>query len=537
MALEVKATSQWWYGRFMANGRRRRMNLGVRIEGARPASITDEGDKAFERSRLKALVAHDKILEEIQTTRTAEELRQRVMEIKIGARVESVALETLPDAWEKLPRRQKPSSHYISLYRKKLVRFVDFMKQNHPTVAELAGVQAEHVSVFLEEESNRGVSARTWNIMLGLLKGVFRKFEPGADAYRRFLLQTPQRREDTVHRQPFSPEEIDAVLDAAKTDDLVGPVIVTAICTAMRRGDCALLKWSSVDLREGFIVVSTSKTGAAVEIPILPRLRLTLVDAAEAQGERRSEFVFQEAAEVYRRSPDALDRRLKAVLLRAGFVDEADAERVQKRPTATDRPELPELPHDELCKSGFKAIEEMLMRDGKRATMKAVFRAYMSGDGMPEVARKLKISKSTVSLHLREIEKVIGVAVVRWRAATAPEVVRGAIHAAAGDTPRLKRGSTRGWHAFRTSFVTLALSAGMPMELVQRVTGHRTVAVVQKHYFQPGREQFRKAFKDAMPNMLTEGKRAPLEEAREIVARMTTRSLKTDKARLLELLA
>ena len=51
----------------------------------------------------------------------------------------------------------------------------------------------------------------------------------------------------------------------------------------------------------------------------------------------------------------------------------------------------------------------------------------------------------------------------------------------------------------------MALSAGVPMELVRRVTGHSTVEVVLKHYFRPGREAFRTALQMAMPKMLTGG--------------------------------
>lgn len=41
--------------------------------------------------------------------------------------------------------------------------------------------------------------------------------------------------------------------------------------------------------------------------------------------------------------------------------------------------------------------------------------------------------------------------------------------------------------------MTLTLAAGVPLDLVQRVTGHRTAEVVMKHYFRPGREDFRAA--------------------------------------------
>jgi hypothetical protein len=95
----------------------------------------------------------------------------------------------------------------------------------------------------------------------------------------------------------------------------------------------------------------------------------------------------------------------------------------------------------------------------------------------------------------------------------------------------------RDFHSFRVTWITLALAAGVPLELVQRVTGHRTVEVVMKHYFRPGREDFRTAILKAMPKMLTDsGQKSARDEMREIIERVTPRTWKRDKARLLELL-
>ena len=71
----------------------------------------------------------------------------------------------------------------------------------------------------------------------------------------------------------------------------------------------------------------------------------------------------------------------------------------------------------------------------------------------------------------------------------------------------MKKASVRGWHSFRTTWITLALSAGLPMELVRRVSGHTTTDIVLKHYFKPGREDFRRAIQAAMPKMLTAGEK------------------------------
>jgi integrase len=70
-----------------------------------------------------------------------------------------------------------------------------------------------------------------------------------------------------------------------------------------------------------------------------------------------------------------------------------------------------------------------------------------------------------------------------------------------------RRASLHDFHSFRVTWITLALAAGVPLELVQRVTGHRTVAVVLKHYFRPGREDFRQTILKAMPRKLGQPQR------------------------------
>jgi hypothetical protein len=72
----------------------------------------------------------------------------------------------------------------------------------------------------------------------------------------------------------------------------------------------------------------------------------------------------------------------------------------------------------------------------------------------------------------------------------------------------MQKASVKDFHSLRTTWITMALSAGVPMELVRRVTGHSTVDVVLKHYFRPGREAFKLALETAMPKMLTGGEQS-----------------------------
>ena len=95
----------------------------------------------------------------------------------------------------------------------------------------------------------------------------------------------------------------------------------------------------------------------------------------------------------------------------------------------------------------------------------------------------------------------------------------------------------RDFHSFRVTWVTLALTAGVPLELVQKVSGHKTAEVVLKHYYQPGREEFRRALRSAMPKLLTNGNKTPKEQILEILDVTTAKTWKKDAARLRKLIA
>ena len=73
-------------------------------------------------------------------------------------------------------------------------------------------------------------------------------------------------------------------------------------------------------------------------------------------------------------------------------------------------------------------------------------------------------------------------------------------------TGRARRASILDWHGLRVSWVTLALSAGIPVEVVKLVTGHTTTELVLKHYFKPQRETMRAVLGDKLPEILTGSK-------------------------------
>src|SRR6266404_1641997 len=118
-----------WYGRYEINGRKQYLNLGVKVGGNPPASLSlkDEGDAAFERSRATALAKLETIVEEARSQRSSERLVEKLYEIKTGEQIKSVKLSKLPEEWAKIPRKRTPDERYAQQCQSRLKKFAEFV--------------------------------------------------------------------------------------------------------------------------------------------------------------------------------------------------------------------------------------------------------------------------------------------------------------------------------------------------------------------------------------------------------------------------
>jgi integrase len=429
MSLEIRKSSKWWYGVFRISGQRTVINLRVPITGKRPPKRTMLGDDEFERSRGRAQQAYDKQFEQIESDRTGQKAVAKLAEMKTGKVVAFPALAELPLNWDTIPRRKPPSERYRNQCRLTLERFAKYVFEHQKGAVEFVAVTPKTAKDFMTAEEARGISPKTWNDTLKLLRTTFKHLHPslndGSNPFHGLITKATE----TINRIPFTVEQLKAITETCADDDMIRPIIITGMCTAMRRGDCCLLKWSDVDLNAGFLTVKTAKTGQTVDIPIFPMLRVELNKAMTTTSGKG--YCFPEAALMYQSNSDGITWRVKKVLAQA-----------------------------------------------------------LEGQSL-QVERKT--GKRKASVH--------------------------------------------DFHSFRVTWITLALASGVPLELVQRVTGHRTVEVVMKHYFKPGREDFRQALLKNMPQMMSEKAGGSVKELmREIVGKITFQSLELDKRKLLELI-
>ena len=378
--------SKWWYGRFEAGGKTKCLNLGIEIKGRASETLRQPGDVPFERSRVQAQVKLDELIREAKSHKAAEKHLQELYELKAGDPLHNAPLAELESIWDNLPAKKARSARWVETQHGSLKAFREFIVGQYPHVEAMSQITRAMALAWMRQLEANGFGAETYNHKLILLRSVFSSAE-NTGVFRNPFAGIPPKRKVNVHREPFSKEELESVIEHC--DKLLQPVFIAGMCTAMRRGDCCLLKWDSIDLENGFITVETSKTGEVAEIPLFPRLRQE-IESRQRQGK----YVFPDAAEMYLRNPCGISERLKAALTGA----------------------------------------------------------------------EIKMNKAGTNGRLSNI---------------------------------------KGFHSLRTTWITMALTAGVPMELVRRVTGHSTVNIVLKHYFRPGREAFRTALETAMPHMLT----------------------------------
>jgi integrase len=511
-----------WYGVFEDGGKRRVVNLNVPWKGTPPASLRvgDAGDATFEASRVDAENALAAFVEEARRKGRVEHLTERLIESKSGQAVKYVRIDEIDDCWRKLDREIHPTIEHLENCKVHFRRFVDFMRKRNPGAVFLYEVTQDDAAAFRNElktpdEDGKRLSPSTVRYGVRLITKAMQHFLPtgGANPFGATIRRRGSKGKEesgVVHRKPFTAAELQAILDAARGDSFMYPLIVTAACSGMRRGDVCNLGWHDVDLAGGMLNVNTHKTGEPAEIPIFMQLRGVL----EARHPRKKGLVFPEAAAMYKANPDGLSYRFKCIVAKA----------LRKEPEpAQALPAQAAVSAESVQDEGVIAIMENCPEGERRDRILDTFKRYCAGQSARDIERQTGRIRSTISVDLHAVQNWIGKEFLRPSFGKHTKHNKCSMRKQIAEVTRVDRqqgmlsASVYDWHALRTTWVTIALTAGVPMELVRRITGHKTVEIVLKHYFRPDREHFRAALAGALPEVLT-GAKVPQLPADELAA-------------------
>lgn len=526
-----------WYASYRdGNGKRIITPLKEPLPKTMPLSLLETGTPAFEASRARAEKELSDFQTEARAKGRADNLTERLIESKTGRKWTETPIADLRGFTQTM--KGKRSTDWQTWQTDVIGRFADWATgRGLRSVLEITPELAETYIETLSKPDDNGKTKtpktiRHMKSIFGLVLG--RVLPNGVEnPFKNIRIETPEGGE-TEHRKPLNPVEVDRLLKQAEADPFVYPLIVTALSTGLRRGDVCRLKWSGVNLKSGTLTVKTSKTGAAVTLPIMDTLRGVLAGAL-AEREEGAVYVFPDAENMLRKNPDGITYRVKKVFALA-FALPQDAQ--QTDAGAPERVTLADVLPDVL-----KALEGVNMTAGKREKITDLLTLYANGKSYREIQAERTISRGGISGLFHEVEKL---AKVRF---LPDAIVKGdSIKQAVKDITRQARtvgmrdASKYDFHALRTTFVTLAIGGKnpMPVEKVIALTGHQTVETAMKYYFKPEGADFKNELEAAMPRSLSgrKGARLALKEADPVatMAAQLQSMTKADRERLAQLL-
>ncbi len=118
------------------------------------------------------------------------------------------------------------------------------------------------------------VKPATLNRDFGVLRHMFTKAEEWGMALSNPVRHFRPLRVNNKRLRYLSKEEIEILLEVS--DEILRPILVTAIHTGLRRGELFSLQWEDLDLQNGVVLVVDTKNGERREVPMSDTLRETL---------------------------------------------------------------------------------------------------------------------------------------------------------------------------------------------------------------------------------------------------------------------
>lgn len=486
-----------WFGAYKdETGKRIIRSLTTPISGkVIPKSLLETGDEEFEASRAAAIAELKGHTTSAKEKGRAQHLTARLIEAKTGRKWKVTPIEALPGLILSAKHRRERSKQNEAWKVKTVQNFVQWAKEKGlrtslevtPEIAE-----AYIATFYVPDDNNRIRTAESVRKIKAIIGHILSMTLPDGveNPFKRVTVETPEG-DKVFNRAPLNAVEIEKLLEAASDDRTAFDLIVTGLCTGLRRGDACRLLWKSVDLHAGVLKLTTSKTRAELYLPIMPRLR-TIIQGRLAERKEDAAYVFPEAELQLRTNPSGVSWRIKRAFALA-FAKPPEAK-------LAGTPEL--VPLSETLPTVLQAVRSAKMPAGKREKMIDLLNRYASGQSYRVIQQEKCISRGGISVLLHQAQKLANVRFL-------PDAQAPGINAAISDVTRekreigLKAASKYDFHGLRTTFVTLALNAGISVDKLKALTGHNTVEVVLKHYFKPRGTEVAGELEAALPDVLT----------------------------------
>ena len=268
-----------------------------RLSGAEGQPITKRDDAESESRRI---LAPYQTGNGIETLKAIKVRLEEATQTQADAIAESKDGITIAGAWETYTaNKERPDSGAATLrqYSFQFNRFASWTATKHPEVKTLDAVTREHAQEYATDLLGARLSGNSVNKHIGLLSLVFRILADDAGMKANPWEKIARRKQNSTERRELTTEELRRVIQTA--DENMKLLFALGCYTGLRLGDCCTLRWSEVDLAQGFIVRIPHKTaskGKPVRVPLFRDLAAML---AAARKVARGEYVLPELAHWY----------------------------------------------------------------------------------------------------------------------------------------------------------------------------------------------------------------------------------------------
>ena len=469
---------RWWYGEFREGGKLHRVKLTVKVAGEPPASLSarDEGNHAYEISKVKAQKAFDDFMQSRQQKGNAETLMESLIESKTGEKVAYVRLDELAVLWNGLARTRELSEERQQNNAYILNGFAKFCKCEF-----LYQVTADHVRDYFNA-IRKDLAWDTVKSRMCLLSGAFNRFLPHGclNPFKTILKRDTSEDAATIHRVPLTDAQIAKVKECARNDELLYPLLICGLNTGARLKDICLMRKDSIDLRDGFVSFIAAKTNTRCEIPLFDEFR-NLCEGIITSSDPKEPLLFPDAATMYIHNRSGIIRRGKILFAKALFADILkDAE-----PTLIENGEpIPPKTADEV----LALIDRQHYTAQKTERMKMVYQLYaVEKKSYRVIEAETKLSRGSIYGYMMEIETMTKDRIVRFEQGKSrtrqllahTRIIRKSTNRAV---------STYGWASLRATFCRLAIENGVDTKQIMKAVGHKQFTTTMTYYNNPTRE-------------------------------------------------
>ncbi len=307
---------------------------GNRYRGVCKECTTERAALTYEKEKRKLVI-------ELASQKSAAALVENFRQELTGGN--TVLLSEAYSLYEAKPRPKKAGSERAKQNRRMWEDFIGFMQGNYPDIQTLVEVSKHHAEEYISELRTRGryiktkkfhakhfnkevsynsndlLSPTTANQYLKHCKSVFNWLADDAGLISN-PFNLPLQKATPESREAFTLDELRLI--GKNMTGFVRPIFIIGICSGLSEGDICLLKWSEV--HDGWITRKRKKTGALLDIPILPPLADFLAEQSQITGDK--EYVLPEHAKMYQSNSSGISYRFKSFLENLGISTTKKAE-------------------------------------------------------------------------------------------------------------------------------------------------------------------------------------------------------------------